>query len=110
MYTYTLKNIEVLLHLGVEASERTVSQKVLISLEFSFDGSVASGSDDIKDTVDYFEIQQYIKNFPEEKSFALLEKLHQTLQQGIEKKFPTITVRKLTLEKFPFKEGSVLIS
>ncbi len=109
MFIYELNNIEVWVYLGITPEEQGSKQKVLISLAFEFDGSKAAKSDDIKETQDYFLIQQHIKNFPKENTYALLEKLHKDLSESLNTLFPEIVIKNLSLEKFPFEDGSITI-
>jgi len=106
---FQLKDIETKVFLGIEEQEQNTKQKILISLSFDFDTSKAEMSDDIADTLNYFPIQEFIKNFPQKKKFNLLEKLHRDLLNEIEENFPNLKNLTLQIEKFPFKKGSVLV-
>ncbi|MCF7831013.1 dihydroneopterin aldolase [Candidatus Gracilibacteria bacterium] len=107
---FQIKDIETEVFLGVEKLERSIKQKILISFSFDLDTSKSEVSDDIADTVDYFPIQEFIKNFPQEKEFNLLEKLHHDLLNELNKNFPDLRNTFLQIEKFPFVKGSVVIS
>ena len=109
MFEYQLKNIEVWLHLGATPEERAEKQKILVHFKFEFDGSKSAETDNVEDTQDYFLVQQYIKNFAGKTPFALLEKLHTDLLAALKKTFPKITPTELSIEKFPFTEGSIIL-
>ncbi len=107
---FQLKNIETQIFLGIEEQEKNTKQKILISLSFDFDTSKAEMSDDITDTLNYLPIQKFIKNFPKEKKFNLLEKLHRDLSNKLSENFSDLKNITLQIEKFPFETGSVVIS
>ncbi len=106
---YHLTGVPLMLHLGVGKEERKNKQKVLVDFSFRYETRFAAKSDDIADTVDYFEIYQFIQHFPEDREYCLIERLHAELLVGIEKKFPDIEVGELSITKFPFEAGSVSI-
>ncbi|MCF7905954.1 dihydroneopterin aldolase [Candidatus Gracilibacteria bacterium] len=106
---FLLRDIEIFVHLGVSDEERKKSQKVLVSISFEYDTRKAEQSDDIADTVDYFALEQFLRNFPSNKEFHLLEKLHRDLFDAIQKQFPEIQNVRLTVQKFPFESGSIVM-
>lgn len=107
---YHLKNLEVETSIGVYESEKTATQKIIVSVEFDFDSSDAAKSDDLADTVDYSQLEQLIRAVCEAKHYQLLEKLQAVLKQKIEADFTDIQNVKVSIEKFPFKNGSILIT
>lgn len=107
---FRLRNIEVPINLGVTETERSQKQTILVSLAWRLRADKAAQSDDVNDTVDYFQIQQLIKNFPQGQQWHLLEKLHHDLLEAIENHFPELDEVTLTIEKFPFLDGSVTVS
>ena len=106
---YILTDIPVDIHLGVEDEERSTLQEILISLSFSYDSKKASKSDDIHDTVDYFLVRKYIEQFDDGKSYHLLETLHAEMLEGLKETFPEMKDVQLSIEKFPFETGSVIV-
>lgn len=106
---FLLQNIEVEIFLGVPKEERKNKQKILVSLAFEAETQKAEKTDSIRDTIDYFEIYKFIKNFPQERQYKLLEKFYQALLNEIKKNFPDLQKIKLTIQKFPFEDASVLI-
>ncbi len=105
---FALENIEIEVFLGVPDEERAEKQAVLISLFWEFDTQKAELSDNVADSVDYFEIYQFVKNFPNDKSFKLIEKLYRELFDILMKKFP-INNLKIEITKFPFPDSPVTI-
>ncbi len=107
---FALEDIEVEIFLGVPEDERAQKQKILVSVYFEYDTSKAEQSDDIADTVDYFQIYQTVKNFPGEKKYKLLERFYQDLFDFLDKKFDQISNLKLKVQKFPFEDGKIILT
>ena len=106
---FNIKNIEVDIHLGTTREERAKKQMIKINLSFEIDSQKAAKSDNIEDTIDYFSIYQFIKSFPGEKPFHLVERLHQSLSKRLHQTFPELQNTKIRIEKFPFPDASVTI-
>jgi FolB domain-containing protein len=70
-----IKGLRTQAIIGVYEEEKNNKQELLIDVNIIFDGANAMLSDDLKDTVDYFEISKEIKDKVENSSFELLEKL-----------------------------------
>lgn len=107
---FKLKEIPVNIFLGVLKEERKEKQKILISLSFKFDTKKAEKSDNIEDTIDYFEIYEFVQKFPKDREFKLLEFLYKELETAVSKSFPKIKKLKIKIKKFPFTSGSITIS
>ncbi len=107
---FKIHDIPVQVFLGVPHEERATKQEILVSLTFKFDTQKAEQSDDIKDTIDYFQIYQFVQQFPAETSFCLLEHFHAKLGQSLKKTFPDIKKWEIRVQKFPFEAGSVSLS
>ncbi|MCF7917807.1 dihydroneopterin aldolase [Candidatus Gracilibacteria bacterium] len=107
---FSLQNIPVFLFLGINPQEQAKKQKILVSLSWELETFLAEKSDQIEDTVDYFSIHEFLKKFPKERKFNLLETLHMQVLQTLKKEFPKLQNPVLTLQKFPFDEGSITIS
>ena len=60
---------------GTLAAERTRRQEISIDLELELDLAAAGRSDDLRDTVDYAEIERRVIELAENSSFRLLEAL-----------------------------------
>ncbi len=107
---FALEDIEVEIFLGVPDEERAQKQKIMVSVYFEYDTATAEGSDDITDTVDYYQIYQVVKSFPGEKKYHLIERFYRDLFDFLSKKFDQIGDLQLKVQKFPFAEGRVLIT
>ena len=68
-------DLEVFYCVGVSDEERATPQRLLVTVDISFDFSVAAVSDRITKTIDYFELTQKLLSFGELRSWKLLEKL-----------------------------------
>lgn len=107
---FEIRDIEIFLPLGTTEEERAIPQRVLISLTWTADTSTSEQSDNIEDTTDYFAVRESVTTFLQDKSFSLLEKLHHDLHSAITNYFPELEALKISIEKFPFENGSILMS
>ncbi len=108
---FALEDIPMHLNLGVPKEERANVQEVLVSVYFSCDVSTAEQSDNIDDAVDYAVIYDVIKSFSERHGeVKLLEKLQSLLRADILSSIQGIENLNISIRKFPFPEGSVLIN
>jgi FolB domain-containing protein len=71
----SIVDLEVFYHVGVPEEERARPQRLLLTLEMESDFSVATRSDSIADTVDYFAVTRLLLKFGEGRSWKLIEKL-----------------------------------
>ena len=60
---------------GVPDEERATAQRLLVSVDMSYDFSVAAVSDRIEKTVNYHDVAQDLLKYGEGRSWKLLEKL-----------------------------------
>ncbi len=107
---FEIRDIEIPILLGTTDAEKSVPQKILVSLSWNRNTTKAEQSDQLSDTTDYSAVRECVKTFLKEKSFSLLEKLHHDLFQAVQNYFPELRGLKITIEKFPFESGSVVIS
>ena len=75
METITICDLAVLCHIGVPEEERAKPQRLLISATIEGDFAQACLSDNLSQTVDYFQVCQRITRFCRENSFKLIERL-----------------------------------
>jgi FolB domain-containing protein len=68
-------DLEVHYCVGVPEEERAKPQRLLLTVDMSFDFSAASLSDGIEQTIDYYTVTQSLLRFGEGRSWKLLEKL-----------------------------------
>lgn len=106
---FTLNDIEVGIFLGVEAEERSEKQEILVSISFDANIEKAAKTDAISDTVDYFEMYSFVKKFPKENEFNLLERFYTELLSALKNTFPKAKNLKLKIKKFPFEDAVVVV-
>jgi D-erythro-7,8-dihydroneopterin triphosphate epimerase len=70
-----IKNLKVDCEIGVNDDERGRKQPVLFDIELDVNLAKAAQSDNLKDTVDYFELTGEIVRMVENSHFQLIEKL-----------------------------------
>jgi D-erythro-7,8-dihydroneopterin triphosphate epimerase len=70
-----IKNLRLRTVVGVYSWERKELQDIIINVSIEFDGSKASCSDNIKETIDYKTMKKEIVSAVESSSFQLLESL-----------------------------------
>lgn len=75
MSKITIVDLEVFYSVGVTDQERAEPQRLLITVDLSFDFSSASVSDRIEKTINYHSVAQDLMNFGKGRSWKLLEKL-----------------------------------
>ena len=107
---FALQALELSVKLGITSEERAEPQMVLLDLDYEYDVSKAIESDDISDTLDYQQIYDAIKSFVGEKEWDLIEKLHVDMKKTLIESFSAMENVKLTLTKFPFEDGAVVVS
>ncbi|MDD3733055.1 MAG: dihydroneopterin aldolase [candidate division Zixibacteria bacterium] len=85
---------------GVTAAEKETGRIFEVDCELGLDLASAGQSDQLTDTIDYYEVYKIIKDNVEGTAFSLLEGLANRLASIILDKFPiyrvTLKVRKLT--------------
>ena len=106
---YHLKNLEIEASIGVYESEKISRQKILVSVAFDLNTSKAGMTDELEDTIDYSQLEQLVRKICQAEHYQLLEKLHAVLSEGISEKFSRLENVKISIEKFPFKNGSIVI-
>lgn len=74
-----ISGLEVQCIIGILEEERHKKQTVIIDIELLSDLSIASKTDNIKDTVDYFVLYESVMKMVESSHFLLLEKLAQSV-------------------------------
>ncbi len=75
MDTITIQDLEVFFCVGVPDEERAKPQRLLITIEMRHDFRAASMSDDLSDTLDYFEVAQRVTKLGEGAHWKLIETL-----------------------------------
>jgi dihydroneopterin aldolase len=75
MSRITIVDLEVAYCVGVTDEERKQPQRLLLTVDMSFDFSIASVSDRIEKTINYDTVAQQLLKFGEGRNWKLLEKL-----------------------------------
>ena len=75
MATIFIKNLRLRTIIGIEETERTNKQDIIINVEIEVDTDQAAQSDNINDAFNYRTITKKIIQFVETSDFFLLEKL-----------------------------------
>jgi dihydroneopterin aldolase len=75
MSKITIHELEVQYHIGVTDEERAKPQRLLITVDMSFDFSSAAISDRIEKTIDYNAVVQKLLKFGQDRSWKLIEKV-----------------------------------
>jgi len=107
---YHLKNIEVEASIGVYEQEKLGPQRLVLNVRYDFESLEAALSDNLNDTVDYAQIETLLHEFCAVKHYELLETLHRELSAQLNQKFPLVTNLVVSIEKFPFKSGSLVVT
>jgi dihydroneopterin aldolase len=89
-----LEGMEFFSYHGCFKEEQIIGTRFVVDLEMEFDTSPAEASDHLRDTVNYQEVYQVVKNEMEQKSH-LLEHVARRILNSIKKSFPM--VRSLTV-------------
>jgi len=71
----SIKNLRASVSLGIHNWEKASKRIIIINMEIDFDASAVIASGDIKDTIDYTEIEQKLIAFISARHFDLLETL-----------------------------------
>lgn len=93
-----IESLSVKTFIGLYPEEKLAPQELLIDLKIIFDANRAMASDDLLDTIDYFQIASLVKEKVEASNFLLLEKLaHFILEIVI--KFNKVKAAEVTIYK-----------
>jgi dihydroneopterin aldolase len=86
----------VLAHVGVPEEERARPQKLRISVEMKVESLLlAAASDEVKDTVNYYDVAETVRGVAQEKPRRLIETLAEDVAAAVLRQYPVreITVR-----------------
>jgi FolB domain-containing protein len=75
MSKISIVDLEVFFNVGVPDEERAKPQRLLLTVDMSFDFSSAATTDRVTRTIDYFEVTQKVLKLGEGRSWRLIEKL-----------------------------------
>jgi FolB domain-containing protein len=104
MSQITIVDLEVFYRVGVPDEERANPQRLLVSVDMTFDFTSAALSDRITRTIDYYAVSQRILKFGERRSWKLIESLATDLANKILAEFGPEKVI-VEVKKFPIPEA-----
>jgi dihydroneopterin aldolase len=85
-------------HHGCFEAERVVGTKFCVNLSFDVDTTKAEQSDDVADTVSYFDVYQVVKAEMQVPS-NLLEHVAQRIADAVRRAFPKISNLEIEIQK-----------
>jgi dihydroneopterin aldolase len=104
MSQISIIDLEVFYRVGVPVAERVKPQRLLLTVEMEFDFSAAAGSDDVRDTIDYFAVSQRLLKFGDGREWKLIEKLAADIASLVLAEFKPQSVT-VEVKKFPIPEA-----
>jgi dihydroneopterin aldolase len=104
MSRISIIDLEVFYRVGVPDEERTLPQRLLLTIEMESDFSAAAKTDSIADTIDYFAVSQQLLKFGDGKSWKLIEKLAADICDMILSEFKPQSVT-VEVKKFPIPQA-----
>lgn len=102
--TITIEDLCLLCRVGVPDEERAKPQKLLVTVEVAGDFARACASDDIADTINYYDLTRQIQALTREKEFRLIERLADEIATLALTKFGAESVR-VQVKKFILPEA-----
>ncbi len=94
-----ITNLEVFCHHGVYKEENVLGQKFMVSVILYADLTKASGTDDLKYSLNYGKICHFIKEEMEKYTYKLIETLTEHLARALLIRFPLIEKLQLEVKK-----------
>ncbi|MCS7091280.1 MAG: dihydroneopterin aldolase [Verrucomicrobiota bacterium] len=96
-----IADLEVFYRVGVSDTERARPQRLLLTVELEPGENRSTMTDDLSDTVDYYEVSRDLLQFGEHRSWRLLEKLASDLADELLARYRlkavTVEVKKFVL-------------
>ena len=110
-----IKEAYFMCNIGISRNERKIKQEIIIDVELFLETKKAAKKDNIKYTVDYFEVHSLLKDLVEKKEYKLIETLAETIAGAVLDRFPIkkviVKVKKpKSLSKFNVKYTALEIS
>jgi dihydroneopterin aldolase len=104
MAKISMVDLELHYRIGISKAERAWPQRLLVTIDMELDVSAAIKSDDIRDTINYFDVAQALFKWGKRREWNLVEKLADEMADLILKKFQPERVT-IELKKFPLPES-----
>src|SRR5947208_691050 len=107
MAKISMVDLELHYRIGISKAERAWPQRLLVTIDMEFDVTRASQSDDIRDTINYFDVAQMLFKWGKKREWNLIERLVDEMGDLILKKFKPESVT-IELKKFPLPESKYI--
>lgn len=83
-----IKEAQFMCNVGVSKEERAEKQCIIVDAELFFNFKKVPSTDDIKNTIDYSQMHELIKNTAEKNEYKLIETLADNIAKEILKNLP----------------------
>ncbi|HEY5298576.1 MAG TPA: dihydroneopterin aldolase [Verrucomicrobiae bacterium] len=107
MAKISMVDLELHYRIGISEAERAWPQRLLVTIDMELDVSAAIKSDNIRDTINYFNVAQVLFKWGKNREWNLIEKLVNEMADLILKKFQPESVT-IELKKFPLPESKYI--
>jgi len=104
MSKISMVDLELHYRIGISEAERAWPQRLLVTVDMELDVSAAIKSDNIRDTINYFDVAQMLFKWGKRREWNLIEKLTDEMADLILEKFQPDSVT-IELKKFPVPEA-----
>lgn len=98
-----IRELEVFYRVGVPDEERAKPQRLLLNIELAHDFTKAAATDDLRHTIDYYELSRLLLAFGHDREWRLIEKLASDVADLILADFKPARVR-VEVQKFILPE------
>ena len=105
MANIKIVDLEVFYCVGVSDEERAKPQRLLLTVNMTFDFTVAAVSDRVTKTIDYFAVSQRLLEFGKGRSWKLIEKVATNVAEEIMSEFHPEGVT-VEVKKFPIPQAA----
>lgn len=99
-----VERLELAAHHGVYEEERTRGSRFEVDVHVKGDWSVAVGTDELCDTLDYDAIVQRIRDVSRRRSYHLIESFAGAIADDLLQAFPAIFEARVCVRKLAFPE------
>lgn len=97
-------DLEVFYRVGVPAEERAKPQALMFDIQMEIDFTEAAERDDLRKTIDYFEVSQRLLRFGDNREWKLIETLAREIAAMILNEFGAEAVR-VEVKKFIIRDA-----
>src|SRR5215471_6969790 len=104
MSKITIADLEVSYCVGVTDFERSQPQRLLVTVELSFDFASASVSDRVEKTINYQDVANDLLKYGEGRNWKLMERLVANMADHILARYKPQSVM-VEIKKFPFPQA-----